>query len=83
MAKGASGGWMEASANNLLMRHNDIELAIVSTWSKITKGDVGNMRYYTIPANIYDKKESERHQSNSTEEPMRYAPDPRTITEFL
>ena len=60
MAKGASGGWMEASANNLLMRHNDIELAIVSTWSKITKGDVGNMRYYTIPANIYDKKESER-----------------------
>lgn len=60
MEKGASGGWMEASAKNLLNRHNDIELAVVSTWSKSTKGMVGNMRYYTIPANIYDRKESER-----------------------
>ena len=60
MAKGVSGGWMEASANSLLKRHNVIELAIVSIWGKITKGEAGNMRYYTIPANIYDRKESER-----------------------
>ena len=60
IAKGASGGWMEASANSLLKQHDDIELAIVSTCNRITKGYVGNMRYYTIPANIYDKKESER-----------------------
>ena len=58
--RGASGGWMEASANNLLMQHRDIELAVVSTWSKITKGEVKNIKYYTIPANIYDRKESER-----------------------
>lgn len=60
IANGASGGWMEASANNLLKQHNDIELAIVSTWSRITKGEVGNMRYYTIPANIYYRNASER-----------------------
>lgn len=60
MAKGASGGWMVAAANNLLNWHNDIELAIVSTWNNITKGEVGDMKYYTIPANIYDRKVSER-----------------------
>lgn len=60
IAKGASGGWMEASANNLLKQHNDIELAVVSTWNKITSGTVANLKYYTVPSDIYTRKEDER-----------------------
>lgn len=60
IVKGASGGWMEASAKNLLQQHADIELAIVSTWSKTISGEVDGIRYYTIPADIFDRKESER-----------------------
>lgn len=60
IAKGASGGWMEAAAENLLEKYHDIELAIVSTWSKTTSGKVDNMKYYTIPADIYTRKKEER-----------------------
>lgn len=60
IAKGASGGWMEAAAENLLKQYNDIELAIVSTWNKTTSGEVDNMKYYTIPADIYTRKKEER-----------------------
>lgn len=60
IARGASGGWMEAAANNLLQDCGDIELAIVSTWNKVVSGKVDNMRYYTIPADIYTRKEGER-----------------------
>lgn len=60
IAKGASGGWMEASANNLLKEFNNIELAVVSTWNKITSGSVNNLKYYTIPAGIYTRNENER-----------------------
>lgn len=61
IAKGASGGWMEAAAEKLLGKYHDIELAIVSTWFKTTSGEVDNMKYYTIPADIYRRGKRERY----------------------
>lgn len=60
ITKGASGGWMEAAANNLLKEFNNIELSVVSTWNKVTSGKVNDLRYYTIPADIYTRNENER-----------------------
>ena len=60
ITKGASGGWMEAAANNLLKEFSNIELAVVSTWNKITSGSVDNLRFYTIPSDIYTRSENER-----------------------
>lgn len=60
ITKGASGGWMEAAAKNLMRQYPEVELAIVSTWYKISTGEVDGMRFYTIPADIYNKEKKER-----------------------